>query len=231
MKTLTKDSEAEEQKSLQEQLFDDIKRRVITCELAPGSDISENSLATEYAVTKAPVRSALMRLKEAGWLQSVPRKGHVVMPLSYKDIDEVFDARELIEPQTARLAAGHVSKSYLTALNHACTVEYDLDDVEGKRKFLLANAAFHIGIGQACGNSILSTMLAQLHEKSLRILYFSVNSANRSKSWRTGHDSMIAMLLEGDAEGAYQETLEGIRRSRKSVMESIMKKTVPIIST
>ena len=205
--------------SLQQQIFDDIKRRVITCDLFPGSDISESSLAAEYAVTKAPVRSALARLKEAGWLQSTPRKGHVVLPLTLKDIDEIFDARELIEPETARLAAGNVTRTYLSTLNEACTRDYDLHDVEAKRDFLLANAAFHIGIARACGNGRLANTLAQLHEESLRILYISVTTSNRAKAWKTGHESMIDMLISGDQKGVAEETLEGIKRSRKSIKE------------
>lgn len=207
--------------TLQERLFEDIKRRIITCELLPGTDVSESSIAADYGMTKAPVRSALSRLKEAGWLKSLPRRSHVVTPLTLKDVNEIYDARALIEPETARLAAGNVSKSYLLALNGACIKAYDLNDVDAKREFLLANAAFHVGIAKACGNERLVSMLAQLHEESLRVLYLSVSAVQRAKSWKTGHDSMIDMLLTGDGRGAAQETLAGIERSRKAVMQAL----------
>jgi DNA-binding GntR family transcriptional regulator len=136
-----------------------------------------------------------------------------------KDVNEIYDARALIEPETARLAAGNVSKSYLQALNGACVRAYDLDDEEAKREFLLANAAFHVGIAKACGNARLANMLAQLHEESLRVLYLSVSAVQRSEAWRTGHNSIMDKLLHGDGEGAARETLEGIERSRASVMK------------
>jgi GntR family transcriptional regulator, rspAB operon transcriptional repressor len=215
---------------LQEQIFDHIKQRVITCDLYPGTDITESSLAAEYAVTKAPIRSALARRREAGWLRTSPRRGHMVAPLTLEDINEIFDARELIEPETARLAAGKMSKACLESLNEPCRGDYDLNDVEGKRTFLFANANFHVGIAQACGNGRLAAMLQQLHEESLRILYLSISAANRSRSWRTGHDSMIDMLISGDATGAAEETLEGIRRSRQSVLESIYAKDIALPS-
>lgn len=211
-------SNADEATTLQERLFEDLKRKIITCELRPGSDVSEAMLAETYGLSKAPVRSALARLKEAGWLQSLPRRRHVVAPLTIKDVDEIYDARALIEPETARLAAGHVSKSYLQALNGACVRAYDLNDEEAKREFLLANAAFHVGIAKACGNSRLANMLAQLHEESLRVLYLSVSAVQRSDSWRVGHNAIMDMLLNGDGDAAARETLEGIERSRRSVM-------------
>lgn len=211
-------SSGDEGGTLQERLFEDLKRKIITCELRPGADVSEAMIAETYGMTKAPVRSALARLKEAGWLHSLPRRRHIVAPLTVKDVDEIYDARALIEPETARLAAGHVSKSYLQALNGACVRAYDLDDEEAKREFLLANAAFHVGIAKACGNSRLADMLAQLHEESLRVLYFSVSAVQRSDSWRAGHNGIMDMLLNGDGEAAARETLEGIERSRQSVM-------------
>ncbi|SEF34951.1 GntR family transcriptional regulator [Variovorax sp. NFACC27] len=212
---------ADESLPLQERLFEDIKRRIITCELLPGAEVSESSVSTAYGISKAPVRSALSRLKEAGWLQSLPRRSHVVTPLKISDVNEIYDARALIEPETARLAAGNVSRSYLLALDGACARAYDLDDANAKREFLLANAAFHVGIAKACGNARLCNILAQLHEESLRVLYLSVSVAQRSKSWKTGHQLMIEMLLHGDGVGAAKETREGIERSRAAVLDAL----------
>lgn len=214
---------ADEAIPLQERLFEDIKRRIIMCELLPGAEVSESSASSYYGLSKAPVRSALVRLREAGWLQSLPRRSHVVTPLTINDVNEIYDARRLVEPETARRAAGHVSKAYLTALNGACTRAYDLNDSDAKREFLLANAAFHVGIAKACGNARLAAMLAQLHEESLRFLYLSVGVAQRSETWKTGHHSIINKLLHGDAEGAAKETLEGIERSRSAVLDSLAK--------
>ncbi len=214
-------SEAGDSRPLQRLIFDDIKRRVITCDLLPGVEVTEKALADSYGVTKAPIRSALTRLTEAGWLVSAPRKGHVVAPLRLSDVIEIFDARELIEPETARLCAGRVSKDMLVQLNNACTKEYDLDDKEAKRAFLLANAAFHVAIGRACGNSRLALMLEQLHEQSLRVLYLSISASDRSATWRHGHEGMIDVLVSGDAQEAASRTLAGIRRSRQAVLDIV----------
>jgi DNA-binding GntR family transcriptional regulator len=208
---------------LQERLFEDIKRRIITCDLLPGTELSETTVSSEYEMTKAPVRSALSRLKEAGWLQSLPRRSHTVTPLNLNDVHEIYDARALVEPETARLAAGKVSRCYLLALDGACARAYDLRDIDAKREFLLANAAFHVGIAKACGNGRLVNILAQLHEESLRVLYLSVSVAQRSSSWKNGHQSIIGMLLHGDEEGAAKETRDGVERSRAAVLDALAK--------
>lgn len=206
---------------LQERVFESIKQRIISCELLPGSELSEASVANDYGLSKAPVRSAMTRLREAGWLQSQPRRSHIVAPLTIQDVNEIYDARCLIEPETARLAAGKVSKVYLTALNGACQRAYDLSDTVAKRAFLRANADFHIGIARSCGNQRLATMLAQLHEQSLRVLYLSVSVAQRSDAWKSGHNAIIDKLLHGDSVGAAEETLQGVERSRISVLEAL----------
>ncbi|MNT32024.1 transcriptional regulator NanR [compost metagenome] len=142
-------------------------------------------------------------------------------PLLLRDVIEIFDARELIEPETARLAAGQISKATLEQLNAACTKEYDLDDTDAKRAFLLANAAFHVGIARACGNSRLALILEQLHDQSLRVLYLSISASDRSASWRHGHEGMIDVLVSGDGDLAASRTLAGIKRSRESVMDIV----------
>jgi DNA-binding GntR family transcriptional regulator len=203
---------------LKDFLYETLKLAIISCELPPGTELSEGYLAARYAVGKAPVRHALSRLGQDGWVKSIPRSGHVVSPMTIEDVIDIFTMREIIEPESAARAAGNVSESKLRRLNKSCAAPYRITDVAAKRRFLLANRDFHVAIAAACGSSRLAKSVEKLHDESLRVLYLSASERELSDDWSQGHGPMIEALVNGDRQAAYRTTLDGIKRSRDRVM-------------
>lgn len=203
---------------LKDYLYETLKLAIVSCELPPGTELSEGYLAARYAVGKAPVRHALSRLGQDGWVTSIPRSGHIVAPMTIEDIADIFAMREIVEPESAARAAGKVSESELLRLNAACAAPYDVKDVAAKRRFLLTNRDFHVAIAAACGSPRLARSVEKLHDESLRFLYLSASARQLSGDWSHGHGPMIDALVAGDAAAAYQTTLDGIRRSQDRVL-------------
>lgn len=203
---------------LKDYLYETLKLAIISCELPPGTELSEGYLAARYAVGKAPVRHALSRLGQDGWVKSVPRSGHVVTPMTIEDVIDIFTMREIVEPESAARAAGNVSETKLRRLNKACAAPYRVTDVAAKRRFLLANRDFHVTIAASCGSPRLARSVERLHDESLRVLYLSASERELSDDWSHGHGPMIDALVAGDRAAAHQTTLDGIKRSQDRVM-------------
>ena len=203
---------------IKDKLYEILKLAIASCEFPPGTNISEGYLADLYSVGKAPVRDALSRLGQDGWVRSVPRIGHVVTSVTKRDVLDVFSMRELLEPESAARAAGHLSQKHLLKLNADCANSYQLTDICAKRRFLTANWKFHTTIANASGSPRLARTVTQLHDESLRVLYLSVSARELSEDWSEGHKLMIAAIANGDGRAAYDTTLEGIQRSRDRVM-------------
>ncbi|TQI65301.1 GntR family transcriptional regulator [Bosea sp. AK1] len=203
---------------LKDYLYETLKLAIISCELPPGTELSEGYLAARYAVGKAPVRHALSRLGQDGWVKSVPRSGHIVTPMTIEDVIDIFTMREIVEPESAARAAGNVSETKLRRLNKACAAPYRVTDVAAKRRFLLANRDFHVTIAAACGSPRLARSVERLHDESLRVLYLSASERELSDDWSHGHGPMIDALVAGDRAAAHQTTLDGIKRSQDRVM-------------
>jgi DNA-binding GntR family transcriptional regulator len=203
---------------LKDHLYETLKLAIVSCELPPGSELSEGYLAARYAVGKAPVRHALSRLGQDGWVRSIPRSGHIVAPMTIEDVVDIFAMREIVEPESAARAAGKVSEAELRRLNAACATPYDVTDVAAKRRFLLANRDFHVAIAASCGSPRLARSVEKLHDESLRFLYLSASERELSGDWSHGHGPMIDALVAGDQAAAYQTTLDGIRRSQDRVL-------------
>src|SRR3970040_1475183 len=91
---------------LSDRAYERIRHDIISCLLAPGTEISEAQLCSHYKIGKPPVRMALNRLAHDGLVRAIPRRGYRVTPVTVKDVHDVFELRLMLEPPPARTAAG-----------------------------------------------------------------------------------------------------------------------------
>lgn len=141
-----------ENASLGEKLKCQLRLQIISGEIASGSIMSENQLAAEYEISRAPVREALRVLAGEGLLR-LERQGIVILGLSRKDMDEIYDVRYLIEMfASERIAANFDSQKADTlhqiidkmelAAKHQNYVDFSSYDIE-----------FHEAIIRFCNHS------------------------------------------------------------------------------
>src|SRR6478609_8908513 len=131
---------------LTERAYDRVRRDIISCVIAPGSEISETQLSTHYKMGKAAVRVALTKLAHEGLVRAIPRRGYIVMPVTLKDIHDVFELRLMLEPRAARMAAGKVDAQRLKVFDEVCRGGYQPGDARSTARFVEANKAFHVTI-------------------------------------------------------------------------------------
>ncbi len=75
-----------------------LRHRIVSGELPEGSQLKQDALASEFGVSRIPVREALLQLESEGLVRIVPRKGAIVSELSTSEIAELFELRGLLEP-------------------------------------------------------------------------------------------------------------------------------------
>ena len=78
--------------------YNSIKQKIITCEYAPGTYLSEELITDQLKISRTPVRDALSRLEQEGLLEIRPKKGIMVTTLSIKDVNMIFEIRKMYEP-------------------------------------------------------------------------------------------------------------------------------------
>ncbi|MFT9367897.1 GntR family transcriptional regulator [Paenibacillus polymyxa] len=74
----------------------ELRMRIISGSIESGTILSENKLAADFAVSRSPIREALKILASENIIR-LERMGAVVMGLSEKEIEEIYDVRLLIE--------------------------------------------------------------------------------------------------------------------------------------
>jgi DNA-binding GntR family transcriptional regulator len=80
-----------------------LRRMIIAGELLPGDRVVENQLTQQLGISRPPLREALRVLEREGLIQSVPRKGAIVTPLTLHDVYEIFTLRKELELLAVRL--------------------------------------------------------------------------------------------------------------------------------
>lgn len=130
--------------SLTAQAYRTLRSEILTTRARPGTAVSEGALAAAHGFGKAPIRLALARLSQEGLVQSQPRRGYVVAPVTLRDVKDVFELRLILEPAAARLAAGQADIAALRRLDEVCAASYRPEDPDSALAFLEANRAFHV---------------------------------------------------------------------------------------
>ncbi len=107
---------------LRQSVYEALVELVIAGRLNAGQHLVETELARQLGVSRQPVREALHRLEAEGWVDLRPNQGAFVHVPTDQEVDQLLDVRELLEVQTARLAAQAVTAGQVTQLRALCRV-------------------------------------------------------------------------------------------------------------
>ncbi len=95
------------------EIYTRIKQMIIDWELKPNEQLVEQVLAKRFSASRTPIREALQRLAQDGFVKILPRRGARVSQLSINDIQDIFQIREALEGMAARIAASNLSDTDL----------------------------------------------------------------------------------------------------------------------
>lgn len=191
------------------QVYAAMKSDIVSLKLKPGALIQEETLADNYGVSRTPVREALRRLEQDGYIKTLPKKGVLVADITATDVLEVFQVRMAVEPLAARLAAGLIPQEEIRHLRelHTPPSEYISGYSSGYREL-------HNSIAEHCGNRRLAAIVYSLMDETTRIL--GMGNPQILLTNYQEHLGIIEALEKRDglgAEQAMQEHLLGFRRS------------------
>src|SRR5258707_6451978 len=102
---------------LRDNVYENLRTDILMCRLAPGDDMREQELAERYAVSRQPVREALLRLAREHLVTVQPRQGYRVNPISLSDARDLLRFRLALEPACVSEAIENASNETLKALD------------------------------------------------------------------------------------------------------------------
>jgi DNA-binding GntR family transcriptional regulator len=177
-----------------ERVYAYVKAAILDRTYPGGELLTEGELATAVGVSRTPVREALLRLEESGLVKLYPKRGALVLPVLPQEIDDVIEARELIETHAA-------AKVWPRRKQLVAALTEKVDEMRAHRRkgdaksFLEADRAFHEAIVDAAGNQILAKLYNSLRDRQVRmgVPGIEVQPARMDKSI-VAHQEMIDAL-------------------------------------
>ncbi|WP_028610756.1 GntR family transcriptional regulator [Paenibacillus harenae] len=193
--------------SISEQVFISLKKEILAGELAPGTRLLVLDIAKKFQISQAPVREALERLKQSGFITGIPNKGSVVSNITAKEIKDIFVLREIIEGYAARQAMPGMTDAdykYLEDLirrMHEAHLQNDLLAI------LELDMAFHGFFYKRCDNHLILELWNQMKMKVMRFMAISNRHFNTDElaDW---HLRLVDVLKSGDANAVEEAFIE-----------------------
>ncbi len=190
--------------TLSRMIRDQLVRRIVSGELAPGERLVETRIAEEYGTSQAPVREALRELEAIGMVETRPRRGTFVRHFIQQTLRESYVVRAALEEAATRLAipAGTLPEPALradVAAMRAAAVRGDVQAVGA------ASVSFHRHVIDAAGNELLKRAWESLQiEARTAVTLVAVDPDLTAVA--DEHDELLTVLLSGDLAAACQLT-------------------------
>ncbi len=178
-----------------------LSRAIHEHRLLPGTKLGEDELSEIYNVSRTVVRQALQALSHVDLVELKRNRGAFVSQPTVREAREVFEARALLEPRTARSAAERMTPQALERLETHIAAEHDAIAEGEVGRALRLSGHFHIEISHIADQSTIAGFIERLVARSSLIiaLYWKRQSALCEKH---AHHALVEAFRRGDGADA-----------------------------
>ena len=209
--------------TLQEQAYDYLKNAILDGSLAPDVNHSETSFAELLGISRTPVREAIFKLRQEGFLESIPGCGFRVKKLSTEDIRDFYEMRSAVEAYCAYLIAEKEHSDEKTEIieNLRKLLSIQKNVIDSKMKgsgssiddYVESDDKFHELIVQASGNrqfiEIIGNMRGRIKFLAKRSLLFEDRLTEAYKE----HKETADYIEKGDPEKAFESIIRHFKKA------------------
>ncbi len=190
------DFEKLEKKTLRQQVYEQLKEKMITAEILPGQQISLRDLAGKLGVSLMPVREALWQLEAERAVVIESNKKMVVNSLSPQDVDEILWIRLAVEIMAVQRACELRDVSALSEVERLLT---EMGDSVGvPEDYLKANRMFHFTLYSLARSPILVDIISRLWTRVGPYIYLVAWDQRGVRTAMTFHERMYKALVKRD---------------------------------
>lgn len=192
-----------------------LKETILGMDATTEGRLDERELAQSLKISRTPLRDAIRRLVDEGFLRVEPRKGVFVVRKTRQEIIEILYVRAALEGMAAKLAVRHITDEDVAQMK-AMFAGFTPRNVTGKvEEFALANVIFHEFVLKLCHCQKLQEMAANIYDHMRMVRMHTIRLGNRARNALVEHLDMIRAFekRDGDLTGRHmQQHIEGLAR-------------------
>ena len=199
-------------RSLKQIVYEDLKRLIVTCEILPGAQLTEEALCERLKASRTPVRDAVSRLEQEQLLTIQPKKGIRVNTVSLANVSELFEARLRIEPYAVRYFGNRIRDEV-----YAECMSYFETSHGGGDAMYRRDDAFHQMFVDATGNRYLIKFYSAVKDQVMRYRVLSARE-NRLFDSHREHCEIALQCLRGNWAQAAEAMRDHIENSKIAII-------------
>ncbi|MDO3436646.1 GntR family transcriptional regulator [Rhizobium sp. CBN3] len=203
-------------------LYEDLKRQILTMELDPDADLDEASLSEKYGLSRTPVRDIFRRLAGEGYIDIRENRGARVIPMNHSTLRNFFLVAPMIYAAIGRLAVQNFKPAQLVDLRQTQERFRAASETKDPLAMVLENNRFHEIFGEMSGNDYLQPSLGRLLIDHARIGHTFFRPRNDDMRRRLQiavdhHDGFIEALGAHDESAVVDLVFEHWELSRENM--------------
>lgn len=200
--------------------------------LPPGAVLAEVEQAARLGVSRTPLREALSHLRKDGLVEPLAGRGLIVTAVSVDDIVELYELRQPLEQQAARLAAQRGNPQVFAQIA-AEFLDSDLlirSGQDGIKAYYLLNERLDRAIEDAIGSAYLVSALKALHLHLARIRRLSRQNVDRLRAAATETLVIVEAIVNRDPDLAASATHVHLQQSLRNSLETVRNRAVDLVA-
>ncbi len=198
----------------------ELERRIVQGELAPGDKLLEAALAESLGVSRGPVREAFRMLEEAGLVRQEKNRGVFVRHIPLAEALEIFDLRAMMDESVGRHLAEHITPEQLRqmrAMVEAMERSVKAGDADA---YHLLNLEFHDTLVAFTGNRKLTTLYRRLINELSLFRRINLADSTQLPVSASEHRGIVKAIASGDTAAAglamRQHVLDSKQRTQRN---------------
>lgn len=211
--------------------YHQLKRRIIDLRFRPGEILMVQSLAKELGISRTPVREALVRLQQEGFVEEAEGKKFKVSEITLKSILELHEIRELMEGHAVKRVAKNRTRAQVDELRELTKRMEQALGVRDPDLFFEADLEFHAKLIRFCGNRALQDLAVQLTEKIQRVRFLTLYVHRRLEETIDEHSKILDGIEAQDPRSAQKALNTHLQNVKKGVEKLFAERGLGFLSS
>jgi DNA-binding GntR family transcriptional regulator len=203
--------------NLAEKVFEHVVENICSGKFVAGQRITERGLASQMSISHVPVREAIEKLQQHGWIERIPKVGAFVKKHNYDEVREICYLRTVIETVAVRIVAKTIMPNQLAELKAVLDLLRSADEAKNRKVHVEADRQFHRLILHFSNSSRLESLFDSIILQSSGIGYayeqaegyFTEHAIEKDE--KLGHALLYEAIAAHDADRAEQVMKEHIK--------------------
>jgi DNA-binding GntR family transcriptional regulator len=211
--------------SLTSAVAEKLRDQIIRGEIQEGAQLRQDAIASQFHVSRIPVREALRQLDAEGLIAIVPNRGAIVPALSPEDIEELFSIRALLEPELLKLSIPRLTEndfSEATAVLREYVSELRRDDHVSTWGRL--NWHFHSILYSRANQPRFMAIIRNVNNSGERYTRLQLYLTHGMKRANEEHRQILELCRERDVASACRLLRQHIRYAGESLRKALEQK-------